>query len=104
MMLDALAAIAKWVNDWLLAIGTGVVGLGSLAAGVMIGNLRRSKRNERRLEGDPDDPNNEGLMDVAHETREELEEFRREAKKDHEEVREMIEDLADDSSCGSDGD
>lgn len=96
-MLDALPAVAKWVNDWLLALAGTAATIATFAGGVVWSNLRRSTKNERRLEGDDDDPNYEGVLEVAHETRAELEEFRRETRRDHREVMARIEELDDDA-------
>lgn len=77
------------ISDWLLA---GVGGIATLA-GAIVGNWRRSTRNERRLEGDDADPNNEGALQMISDTQEELQEFRRETREAHEEVMDRIDEL-----------
>lgn len=96
-----MASLLSLLNDWLLYI-LGLLGLGG--GGGVIGYVRRvdekadsaldrSQRNHRQLTGDPDDPNAEGVLQIVHETRSDLHEFRRETRREHREVMNRIDDL-----------
>lgn len=88
---------------WLLGGAASVL----TAIGVPVGkvikdNRRRSLSNQRQLEGDPENPNAEGVLEIAHETRRRveavetnLEEFRRDDERKHEEVMDRLERLQD---------
>jgi hypothetical protein len=47
----------------------------------------RSLQNKRQLQGDPDDPNAEGVLEIAKETREDVEELRDMVQEVHRDVR-----------------
>lgn len=94
-----MEGIAAYLSELFAAGASALAGLG----GAVFGNHRRSKKNERQLEGDPGDPNTEGVLTIAKETREKVDridrqfdEFREETRRDHGEVMDRIEDLADD--------
>ena len=90
-----LSSLLEVASDWILAF-LGAVGSGVLALGGYTRSIdSRSRKNERRLEGDPDDPNHEGALNILADTREELQEFREETREDHREVMDRIDDLAD---------
>lgn len=92
-MMSWITTLADVLTEWALALG-GVLGSSVLAfLGYVRRVDRRSKKNERRLEGDPEDPNNEGALNIVAETRRELQEFREETRRDHREVMERIEEM-----------
>lgn len=65
----------------------------------------RSIRNQRQLQGDPDNPNAEGVLQISHDNRERLarleqkmDSFRTEMQREHEAVMERLNELDDDDS------
>ena len=93
----------SWISvlsDWLLYVA-GAIGLFfSGLIGAVTQNTKRSKQNQRQLQGDPNDPNSEGVLQIANETQYDLnefytefEEFRRETKRDHERVIRKLEEM-----------
>lgn len=91
-----ISVISDWALYVLGAIGLFMSGL----IGAVTQNTKRSKRNERQLQGDPKDPNAEGVLQIANETRTDLNEFytefhdfRRETKRDHQRVIQKLEEM-----------
>lgn len=83
--------------DWVVAALAGLLPI----AGVIGTNHRRSRRNKRHLEG-TDDPNTEGVLEIAHDTREQVshveakvDEYRKETREEHREVMERLERVTD---------
>lgn len=87
-MSGAISVVSEWVM-W--AVG-GIVAVVAPVGGVVKRNRDRSIENKRQLQGDPNDPNTEGVLAIAFETREELHEFRREARRSHEELMEKVDE------------
>lgn len=90
------AALAATLSDWALELYS-LAGTVVLAAGGFVGrNHKRSKKNERRLEGDPDDPNHEGLLEIADDTRNKVDQLEDKMDEQHERLVRRVEELADD--------
>lgn len=95
------------LGDTLGAAVTVFAGVIATIGGVVGTNHKRSKSNKRKLDGDPDDPNQEGVLEIAHETREHVEELdvriqqmRRETRHEHEEVMDRLETIQGDGQNG----
>lgn len=96
-----LSAVASTLSDWALEVGGLTASLLLGVGGVVGNNHKRSKKNERYLEGS-DDPNNEGVLEIANDTRDRvsdvednLTEFRRETQLEHRQVMNRLEELSD---------
>lgn len=96
-MPDPLATFSDWLM-W--AVGGLLTFVGLPTGKVITDNRARSKANKRTLEGDPNDPNNEGINEIVADTRqrvgvleEKLDTARRERKHEHEAVMGRIDDL-----------
>lgn len=59
--LHTLTELYTWAAGGLATMLAGV-------GGIVKQNRERSKRNARQLRGDPDDPNAEGVLEIAHDT------------------------------------
>lgn len=99
-----MASLTQLLSDWLLWLLGGVAALLSPALGVVKRNRDRTLQNKRQLQGDPDDPNADGVLQIANDTRarvdevdRKLDDFRRETKREHERVMARLERLADDA-------
>lgn len=95
-MVDPATALAEWVM-WALG---GLAALLTVPLAVIKRNRDRSVNNKRQLEGDPNDPNAEGVLEIAHQTREHVEfldekmdDFRRETHREHQAVMDRLESL-----------
>lgn len=91
-----ISVISDWAYHALVAIGLAVSGL----VGAVTRNTKRSKQNARQLQGDPKDPNTDGVLQIAAETREDLnefynefEDFTQETKQDHQRVIRKLEEM-----------
>jgi hypothetical protein len=62
------------ISDWLLAALGALASLIFPLGGVIKNNHSRSKRNERQLQGDPNDPHNNGVLDISKQNAEKLDE------------------------------
>lgn len=83
------------LNDWLLWIaGLLATGLGSLGV-PFVATYKRSKRNERRLVGDEDDPHNDGVLEIVADNNEKIEELERKMESQHRKVIQKLEDAQD---------
>jgi len=79
--------------QWTLGgVGTVLSGVG----GLVYRNRRRSIKNRRQLEGDPEDPNTEGVLEIAHDTRDKVETLEEHMNREHREVMEKLESMGDD--------
>lgn len=77
--------------QWFLGgLSTIVVGVG----GVVKKNRDRSLQNRRQLQGDPDDPNAEGVLDIAHETREKVDNMEARMEREHREVMSKLDEIS----------
>lgn len=83
--MGALGSLAEWV---LAAVAT----LGGLA-GVVKRNRDRSITNKRQLRGDPDDPNTDGVLQIAHENGQKLDALEAKMEGQHDELMERMDDL-----------
>lgn len=78
--------------QWALAgLSTGLGAIGS----VVYQNRERSLENQRRLEGDDDDPSYEGLMNIASDTRAKVDSLEARMEREHREVMRKLEDIQD---------
>lgn len=83
------------LNDWLLWIA-GLLMSGAAALGVpFIATYKRSKRNERRLIGDDEDPNTEGVLGIVADNNERIDGLERKMESHHREIMEKLEDAQD---------
>lgn len=87
------------LSDWLLAgVGGFVAVIGGYARQIdskADTALDTAERNRRRLEGDPENPSDEGLMDLAFQTREKLDRMEIRMEREHREVMSKLEDISD---------
>jgi len=96
-----MAANSLWtiVTDyivWILTGLTGLVGGYTRRVEAQIDTVdERSARNERRIEGDSDDPNNPGLMTLAYENAETAERTREEVRELHDDVEDLRDKMQD---------
>ena len=98
--MSPLSSLAELASDWILA-ALGVAGTGlTILGGLVKGNYSRSTKNERRLEGDPDDPNYDGVMEIAkrngelsEENGEKIDQLEEHMNEQHEELVDRIDDL-----------
>lgn len=81
--------------DQVAALGGTMLTILAIPAKFVRGNHQRSKQNKRQLQGDPDDPNAEGVLQIANETREQVEHLDEKMDQQHEAVLERVEDLAE---------
>lgn len=80
------------LNDWLLWLaGLIAAGLGSLGV-PFVATYKRSKKNERRLIGDEDDPHNDGVLEIVADNNGKIEELERKMESQHRKVIQKIED------------
>lgn len=86
------ASFLDILSDWAVAIFGAITG----AVGIIGGNYRRSKQNQRRLEGDDADPNNDGVLQVSKRNGEKIDRLEEKMDDQHSEVLDRVEDLADD--------
>lgn len=95
-------SLASWLSDQLVAL-LGLLGLGG--GGGLVGYIRRvdtrsqsakdlAEYNNARLEG-TDDPNDEGVLDIAHQTREKVNELERQMTDQHRELMSRLDEVAD---------
>ena len=87
------------IYDWLLAVVGAITSLLVPAGGIIKRNHSRSKRNERQLQGDPNDPHNNGVLDISKQNAEKLDEQGEkidELDSKVERVLDRVESLADD--------
>lgn len=91
-----ISILSDWAYHALVALGLAVSGL----VGAVTRNTKRSKQNQRQLQGDPNDPNTEGVLQISNETRTDLnefytefEKFRQETKRDHDRVIRKLEEM-----------
>jgi TolA-binding protein len=61
------------LSDWIVA-ALALLSAAGVPVGVITGNRKRSKKNQRQLQGDPDNPNHEGVLDISKENAEKLDE------------------------------
>lgn len=79
---------------WLLGgAASALATLGLPIGKVVKANHKRSLQNQKQLQGDPDDPNAEGILQIVYETRSDLREFRREMRREHREMMDRLEDM-----------
>lgn len=80
------------IVQWILA------GLSTLVFGV-VGWARRidsrSKQNKRRLEGDPENDNFDGVLDVVSENNAKIDQLETKMEQQHKRVYDRVEDIAD---------
>lgn len=69
---QTLANIWQVATDWALAILGGIGTVMSAIGTAIFKNHKRSKENKRRLEGDADNPNHEGVLEIAADNNEKL--------------------------------
>ena len=95
-MMPPLSAFVELVSDWTLAIlgvlGTGVLGL----VGIVSRNHFRSKQNERRLVGDPDDPNHDGVLQISRSNGEKIDKLEDTLREHHSDFMQRVEEMNDD--------
>lgn len=84
------------LGEWLMWVGGALAAVLTTGGTVVKRNRDRSRKNERQLEGDPNDPNVEGVLEIAYDTRERLEDFRSETRREHKQVMDRLEELDDD--------
>lgn len=83
---------------WLLGGAASALATVGLPVGKVVkDNRQRSRRNQRLLEGDPQDPNSEGVLQIAYDTRgrvasldEKVDDVRREIRREHETVMDRL--------------
>lgn len=80
---------------WQWAVG-GLSGAVAAVGGVVYSNRERSKQNKRQLQGDPDDPNAEGVLEIAHETRDKVDRLEERMQAEHREVMSKLDDISND--------
>lgn len=93
--------ILQAVGDWIMwAIGALLTFIGVPVGGVIKRNRDRTLQNKRQLQGDPDDPNSEGVLEIANDTREKVDslerkvaENRREMREEHQAVMAQLEEI-----------
>lgn len=76
LVLQALGSLADWFVAALALAGIGgggILGVGAKVNRRTKDNEDRSKRNKRILEGDPDNPQHDGLLSTTQETRQRVE-------------------------------
>lgn len=79
---------------WILTAATGLIGGYTRRVEAQIETIdTRSQRNERRIEGDSDNPNDPGLLELAHQNTETVEQTRQEVQDVHDDVDELREDM-----------
>lgn len=87
--------LASSLGDLLLWAAGGLATAAAPVLAVVKRNRDRSVENARRLEGD-DDPNGyEGLMSIARETREKVDDLETRMQAEHREVMSKLDDLDD---------
>lgn len=87
-------------SDWLMWGAGALAALLAVPLGVVKRNRDRSKKNQRQLQGDPNDPNTEGVLQIAADTRERIavveekvDDYRREMRHEHEAVMDRLDDI-----------
>lgn len=91
----ALAYLLNIVSDWALALVT-LVGSGVLAlVGAVVANRSRSKQNERRLTGDPDDPNNAGVLSIVADNNRKIDNLEDTVTEHHADFMDRLDELQD---------
>lgn len=85
--------LAEWWHA-ISATGTGLLGLATYGKRRLDRVDERSKQNQRQLQGDPDDPNTEGALQMIKETRERVEHLDEKMDEQHSEVLDRVDDLA----------
>lgn len=106
LLLQAIGSAADWVIAAfaLLGIGGGgILGVGAKVNQRTKDNEERSKRNARWITGDDEDPNHEGLLSMAQETRQrvidtehKIDQLDRKMDEQHADLMERFEELAED--------
>jgi len=102
-----LGGLSSFVSDWVFSV-LALLGVGGGGAAGYLRSVKKNtenireiaEENQRRLEGDPENPNDEGLMDIAYDTRTELHEFRDEAQENHRQVITAIQRESDEDDLG----
>lgn len=85
-------ALVDVLSDWALAFAT-ALGSGLLALGGAVGkNHRRSKQNERDLQG-TDNPNHEGVLEISKQNGEKIDELADRMDEQHEHLLDRFEEL-----------
>lgn len=100
--MSLLSGFVDVASEWLLA-AVSVIGGGVLSLTGLVRNAdKRSKRNERRLEGDPENPNHDGVMalvrenkDVSEKNGRKIDHLEDRIEDQHRAVLDRIEDLDD---------
>ena len=92
------------LSDWLMWALGGLAAVLTPLGGFVKKNRDRSMQNQRQLQGDPSDPNAEGVLQIARDTQvrvgkleEKLDRARRERKDEHEAVMDRINEIDPDN-------
>lgn len=84
------------LSDWLLyiigAIGSGVIGLSAYVQQID----KRSRQNKRRLVGDEDDPNNEGVLQIARDNNRKIDCLEDRMTEQHKQLMRKVEEMVGD--------
>jgi hypothetical protein len=88
---ELLKPIADYLSALALALTTGIVGAGKRTRD-------RSLQNKRQLQGDPDDPNAEGVLEIAKRTEDRVEAL----DDDVDDLKRMVTDVHEDVINGND--
>lgn len=104
MIRGALLQLATFTSD-LVLWGAGLLGITGGGGGAIAYIKRidsRSKRNKRKLDGDPNDPNHEGVLQIAYDAREtvhrveeDVERLERKMDSQHEQVIQAVAEATD---------
>lgn len=83
------------LGEWLMWAAGGVAAVLAPILGVVKRNRARSLENTRRLEGDPEDDNYPGLMEIAYNNNQKLDNLEARMEREHREVMSKLETMSD---------
>jgi hypothetical protein len=87
-------SVAELLSHWWQVI-TAALGTFAGGAGYIRQVDKRSRKNKRQLQGDPDDPNHEGALEMLRDTRDKVDHLDAKVESQHEEVIHRVDDLAE---------
>lgn len=91
-------------SDWILWALGGLATAFSVPLAVVKRNRDRSRKNERQLEGDDNDPNHEGVLEIVHETRAEVHEVNEQTQANRRMIRSGFREVCSAIDEGTDAD
>lgn len=83
------------VMEWIVGASGALLTLFAIPTKVVKDNHKRSTKNKRQLQGDDDDPNDEGVLQISKRNGEKIDKLEERMQEQHAEVLETVEDLAE---------